>query len=95
MLFECGVKRIKLKFYLMNYAWGKAIMDFFLGCMVISAYVVPAIDIICAIFFFSATILLVIVSIRFRKEEKMRIDDELEILRNYKDEIEKVNEKKR
>lgn len=83
--FEFGIKRVKLKFYLMNFAWGKAIMDFFLGSMIISAYVVPPIDIPATIFFFSATILLIIISIVFRKEEKQRIDAELAVLQKYRE----------
>lgn len=81
IMFEFGVQRIKLKFYLMNYAWGKALMDFFLGCMIISAFVVPPIDAICIIFLFITTIILFTISIMFKKEEKIRIDIELEELR--------------
>lgn len=80
LAFEFGIKRVKLKFYLMNFAWGKAILDFFIGSMIISAYVVPPIDIPATIFFFAATILLIIISIIFRKEEKARIDVELQEL---------------
>ena len=85
LCFEFGVKRIKLKFYLMNFAWGKALMNFFLGTMIISAYVVPPIDIPASVFFFLATIVLIIISVMFRKEEKMRVDKELQMLREYRE----------
>ena len=61
----------------MNFFWGKAIFDFFLGCMIISAYAVPPIDIPATIFFFATTIVLLIISLCFRKEERERIDKDL------------------
>jgi len=86
LLFECGWMSIRRKFYLMNFFWGKAIFDFFLGCMIISAYVVPALDVPATIFFFSTTIVLSIISICFRKEEKERIDRDLEAIRKVDEE---------
>jgi len=80
LIFEIGFTWIKLKFYLMNFFWGKALYDFFLGCMIISAYVFPPIDIPAAIFLFAATIVLLLISVCFRKEEKERIDRELEVI---------------
>lgn len=70
----------------MNFFWGKAIFDFFLGCMIISAYVNPALDVPATIFFFSTTIVLSIISICFRKEEKERIDRDLEAIRKVDEE---------
>eukprot|EP00347_Sterkiella_histriomuscorum_P001851 403370435 len=86
LLFELGIMSIRRKFYLMNFFWGKAIFDFFLGCMIISAYVVPAIDVPATIFFFATTIVLAITSVFFRKEERERIDKDLEKIRQL-DEI--------
>lgn len=48
--------------------------------MIISAYVFPPIDIPAAIFLFAATIVLLLISVCFRKEEKERIDRELEVI---------------
>lgn len=75
--FEMGVKRLKLKFYLMNFAWGKAAMDFFLGSLVVASWVIPAMDVVILIFFLIATIMLVTVSCLFKAEEKARVDAEL------------------
>ena len=86
--FELGIKRVKIKFYLMNWAWGKALMNFFVGSMIISAYVIPPLDIPACIFFFSATLILLLISIMFRKEEKLRIEHELEELRKYREQEE-------
>lgn len=61
----------------MNFFWGKALLNFFLGCMIVSAYVIPPIDIPATIFFFATTIVLIVISISFRKEEKERIDADL------------------
>ncbi len=74
LLFEFGIKTIKHKFYLLNFFWGKALFDFFVGCMVISAYVIPPIDIPATIFFFLSTLFFIFISVYFRKEEKIRID---------------------
>jgi len=96
LLFECGWMGIRRKFYLMNFFWGKAIFDFFLGCMIISAYVVPALDVPATIFFFSTTIVLTVISICFRKEEKDRIDRDLEAIRKVDEErMKKLEAKKK
>ncbi|CDW78474.1 UNKNOWN [Stylonychia lemnae] len=95
LLFECGWMSIRRKFYLMNFFWGKAIFDFFLGCMIISAYVVPPIDVPATIFFFVTTIVLVTISICFRKEERERIDQDLEAIRKSDEERAKKLEAKK
>lgn len=79
----------------MNFFWGKAIFDFFLGCMIISAYVIPGIDVPATIFFFATTVVLLIISIFFRKEERERIDNDLEAIRRVDEENQrKLDEKK-
>jgi hypothetical protein len=78
--FEFGIKRLRLKFYLMNFAWGKAAMDFFLGSLVVAGWVIPALDVIVLIFFLTASICLALISCMFRSEEKERVDKELEVL---------------
>ena len=78
--FEAGIRALKLKFYLMNFAWGKALMDFFLGTLVASSWVVPAMDVIVLIFFLATAITLGLISCMFRGEEKTRVDMELEDL---------------
>jgi hypothetical protein len=69
----------------LNFAWGKALMDFFLGSLFVSGLVVPEIEVPAAILFFLAFISLITLSIAFRKEEKIRVDKDLEDLRNYKE----------
>jgi hypothetical protein len=76
--FELGMKSLKLKFYLMNFAWGKAAMDFFLGSLVVASWVIPALDVFILIFFFLASISLLLISCMFRAEEKDRVDAELQ-----------------
>jgi hypothetical protein len=83
--FEMGIKRLKLTFYLMNFAWGKAVMDFFLGSLILSSWVIPAIDVIILIFFLIAVILLVTVSCMFRDEERARVDAEIKQLEEYRE----------
>jgi uncharacterized membrane protein len=68
----------------MNFAWGKAIIDFFIGCMILTAFVVPVLDVIATIFFFLATIILIIISIVYRKDEALRVEAELKVLQVYK-----------
>jgi len=75
--FELGIKRLKLKFYLMNFGWGKAAMNLFLGSLIVSSWVVPVIDVIVLIFFFLVFSLQVTCSILFRAEERERIDTEV------------------
>lgn len=91
LLFELGIMSIRRKFYLFNFLWGKAIFDFFLGCMIISAYVIPPIDVPATIFFFITAIVLGFNSVWFRKEEKERIDKDLEAIRK----VDEAREKKR
>lgn len=75
--FELGIKRLKLKFYLMNFGWGKAAMNLFLGSLIVSSWVVPVIDVIVLIFFILVFSLQVTCSILFRAEERERIDTEV------------------
>lgn len=96
LLFEIGIMGIRRKFYLMNFFWGKALFDFFLGCMIISAWVIPGIDVPATIFFFATSIVLVTISIFFRKEERDRIDKDLEAIKKVDEERErKADEKKK
>ena len=83
--FELGIKRLKLKFYLMNFAWGKAVMDFFIGTLVASAQVIPALDYIILIIFLTNAFILVVISCMYRKEEKERVDAELSKLEEYRE----------
>ena len=55
--FELGIKRLKLKFYLMNFGWGKAAMNLFLGSLVVSAWVIPIVDIIIIVVYLGAVLL--------------------------------------
>lgn len=90
-----GVKRLKLKFYLMNFAWGKAMMDFFLGSMVVASWVIPALDVIILIFFLFASISLVLISCMFKADEKDRVDAELASLEQYREAQRKQEELER
>jgi hypothetical protein len=89
LLFEFGVRAIKAKFYLLNFCWGKGLFDVFLATMIISAYVVPFIDIPCFIILIVASIFLFLISCKFRNEEKSRVDKELEDLLKMKEEDDK------
>ena len=82
--FEMGIQRLKLKFYLMNFAWGKAMMDLFLGALIVSCWVIPAMDVIILIFFLLAMIFLLLTTCMFKAEEKQRVDAELEKLEQYR-----------
>ena len=88
-LFEFGIKTVKARFYLLNFCWGKGLVDVFLGSMIISAYVIPPIDIPATIFLFASSLILFVISCKFRKEEKARIDTELEDIIKMKEEDEK------
>ncbi len=77
LLFEFGIMRVKAYFYLMNFFWGRALWDFFIACMCISSQAIPAMEITAAIVFLIATIVLGLISCCFRKEEKLRIDEDL------------------
>lgn len=83
--FELGIKRLKLTFYLMNFGWGKAAMNLFLGSLIISAWVIPPVDVIILIFFLMVVILQVICSVMFRAEEKDRIEGETRSLEEYRE----------
>ena len=83
--FEMGIKVLKLKFYLLNFAWGKALCDFFVGSLVVSSWVIPAIDVIILIFFLFAAIVLVMISVMFKGQEKERVDAELKELEEYRE----------
>jgi hypothetical protein len=78
--FEYGVKAFRLKFYLMNFAWGKAAMNFFLATLIISSWKVPFVDVFIVILFSVAIILQMITSCLYRNEESQRIDEEIEEL---------------
>jgi cell division protein FtsL len=45
-------------------------------------------DVIATIFFFSATIILIAISIIYRKEEAVRVENELKLLLEYKAKLE-------
>lgn len=77
LLFEFGIMRVKSFFYLMNFFWGRALWDFFIACMLVSAQAIPGMDITAGIIFFGATVVLTLISVCFRKEEKQRIDTDL------------------
>ena len=83
--FELGIKKLKLKFYLMNFGWGKAAMNLFLGSLIVSSWVNPIIDIIVLIFFLCVFCLQVTCSILFRAEERERIDIEVRQLEEYRE----------
>ncbi len=83
--FELGVKRLKLKFYLMNFSWGKALMNFFLASLIISSWVVPVIDVLIVIVFSVAVILQVITSCLFKGEETASIEADIEELEKYRE----------
>ena len=85
MGFELGIKRLKLKFYLMNFAWGKALMNFFLASLIVSSWVVPVIDVLIVIVFSVAVTLQVITSCLFKTEETASIDADIEELENYRE----------
>jgi hypothetical protein len=85
MGFELGVKRLKLKLYLMNFSWGKALMNFFLASLIISSWVVPVIDVLIVIVFSVAVILQVITSCMFKAEETASIEAEIEELEKYRE----------
>lgn len=85
MGFELGIKRLKLKFYLMNFAWGKALMNFFLASLIVSSWVVPVIDVLIVIVFSVAVTLQVITSCLYKTEETASIDADIEELENYRE----------
>lgn len=89
LLFEFGVKTVKSKFYLLNFCWGKGLFNVFLGSMIIAAYVIPFIDIPCCIILFMSAFILFLISCKFRKEEKQRIDKELEDILKMREEDDK------
>jgi COPI associated protein len=72
---ELGLKFMKRTFYFLNFAWGKAIFDFFIACMSLSMGLygtASAIQIPIAILFFIATIGLIGIALCYRREEKER-----------------------
>lgn len=77
MGFEVGIKRLKLKFYLMNFGWGKAAMNFFLASLIISAYVIPPLDIVILIVYIVAIALQITCSLLFKNEERDRVENEI------------------
>ena len=83
--FELGIKRLKLKFYLMNFGWGKAAMNLFLASLIVSSWTIPIIDIIILIVFSFAFLLQVTCSIMFRAEERERIEGEVRQLEEYRE----------
>ena len=83
--FELGMNYLKIKFYLMNFAWGKGLIDFFIGTLVISCWFNPALDVIIFIFYMLAVIILVIISCLFKEEEQARVDAELKELEEYRE----------
>ncbi len=83
--FELGIKRLKLTFYLMNFGWGKAAMNLFLGSLIVSSWVIPIIDVIILVFFFAVVVLQITVSVMFRAEEKDRIEGEIRQLEEYRE----------
>jgi hypothetical protein len=83
--FELGIKRLKLKFYLMNFGWGKAAMNFFLGSLIVSSWVIPIIDIIILVFFLVTLVMQIVCSVMFRAEEKERVEGEIRVLEEYRE----------
>jgi hypothetical protein len=69
----------------MNFAWGKGLIDFFIGTLVISCWFNPALDVIIFIFYMLAVIILVIISCLFKEEEQARVDAELKELEEYRE----------
>jgi uncharacterized membrane protein len=80
-----GIKRLKIKFYLMNFGWGKAAMNLFLGSLVVSSWVIPVIDIIILIVFLAVFMLQVTCSVMFRAEERERVETETRQLEEYRE----------
>ncbi len=73
LLVELGLKPIKRTFYFLNFAWGKAIFDFFIACMSLSTGfygTTSMITIPVAIVFFLGCLFFIIISIFYREEEK-------------------------
>jgi hypothetical protein len=74
---EFGLKRIKVSFYFLNFCWGKALFDFFIGCMAVSSALGSWVEIPIAIVFFLATLFLLIIGVCYRKEESARVEKAL------------------
>lgn len=77
---ELGLRRMKVTFYFLNFMWGKALFDFFIGIMSISGGIDSWVEIPIAIFFFAATICLLLIAICYRKEERERVAKEIDNL---------------
>jgi len=84
--FEFGIKRLRLKFYLMNFAWGKALMNFFLASLIVSAWVVPAVDVLIVIAFSLAIVLQIVTSCLYKQAENEKIESEIQELEQYRQE---------
>lgn len=66
LIFEFEIKRVKAYFYFMNFCFGKAIFDFFIGCMVLSGEIHSWLEIPIAVVFFAATLALILIGICYR-----------------------------
>jgi len=69
----------------MNFAWGKALVNFFLGILIVVSFLVPALDVIIMIFFIVSAIFLILISCMFTAEEKERVDTDLAQLEEYRE----------
>ena len=75
---ECGIKKLKETFFFMNFYLGKALWNFYLGCMTLTG-VHQALEIPIAIFFFFTALLFFMLFFCYRKEERERIQRESEL----------------
>ena len=83
--FELGINYLKVKLYLMNFGWGKAMANVFIGSLVLSCWVVPALDVIIFIFYLAAAVVLAMVSCLFKEEEQARVEAEVKAIEEYRE----------
>lgn len=84
--FEYGIKSLRLKFYLMNFAWGKALMNIFLASLIVSSWVIPPIDVLIVVVFSLAIILQIATSCMYKQTENEKIESEIQELEQYRQE---------
>lgn len=77
-MLEFGVNYFKRNYYFMNFAWGKAIFFIFLGSLILTQKVKPALEIPAGIILLASALLLIIMSIVYRKEERERVEAALQ-----------------
>lgn len=76
---ECKVRRMQKIFYFYNYGWGKFLLFFFLGCMCVTGVSNGnAYGIIIGIVFFIVAFVILIMTLCYRKEEKEKLEAELQ-----------------